>query len=186
VQNTFLAPGQVLGVQCTPGLASSCLGAIDAITGDVVDFKLVNGNLERNAGRGAAFFRNDVSLKKQFRIAKRETLRLELEADVINVFNHSNLLGFNSNNDTSNLGFGVLDPTVRPGTTGFFDCTNCIRPNGTLVGNSGQVLHISDLTHGTLSKNLLQPAFGTFGGSIGDPAFNDEPRKIQLAFRVRF
>jgi hypothetical protein len=174
IKNTFLAPG-----------TASSKGAVDALTGDIVDFKFVNGNVERNAGRGAPFLRNDVSLKKQFRIANRERLRLELEADAINVFNHSNFLGFNSNNDTANLSFGTVSATA-PAGTGLFDCTNCIRPNGTLVGTGGQILHLSDVTHGTLSKDLLKPTYGVFGGSIGDPAISDGPRKFQLAFRVRF
>jgi len=175
IKNTFLAPA-----------GASPLGAVDALTGDIVDFQFVNGNVGRNAGRGAPFFRNDVSLKKQFRIANRERLRLELEADAINVFNHSNFLGFNSNNDTANVVLS-LDPTTGVPLSDFFTCTNCMRPNGTLVGTNGQLLHLSDVTHGTLSKNLLKPTYGAFGGSIGDPASpTDGPRKFQLAFRVRF
>ena len=43
IQNTFLAPA-----------GASPFGPIDLLTGDVVDFKLANGNLERNAASGSA------------------------------------------------------------------------------------------------------------------------------------
>jgi hypothetical protein len=175
IQNTFLAPG-----------GASALGAADAITGDIVDFQQVNGNLQRDAGRGAAFFQNNVSLKKQFHMPRTENVRLELEADAVNIFNHTNFQGFNSNDNLAVLSIGALSPTAAAGT-GFFDCNNCMRPNGTYVGTSGQVLHINNFTNGKLSKDLLNPAFGAFGGSLADPASTDGfPRKLQLAVRVRF
>jgi hypothetical protein len=184
IQNTFLAPGQVTGVACAPGGPVSCKGAIDALTGDVVDFQMVNGNLQRDAGRSAGFFRNDVSLKKQFRIAHAENVRLELEVDALNIFNHSNWLGNNSNDSLAVMGLS-LTGTGAPASN-FFTCNNCMRPNGTYVGTSGQVLNINTFLNGKPSSNLLLPNFGAFGGSLGDPASVDTSRKFQLAFRVRF
>jgi hypothetical protein len=50
------------------------------------------------------------------------------------------------------------------------------------VGSGGQKLHLSDLHHGKLSKDLLKPVFG----GIGDPATADTPHTLQLSFHVRF
>jgi len=174
IQNTFAPPA---GVTFT--------GAKDAITGQQVEFQFVNGNLQRDAGRGSPFYGFDVSLKKTFKIPRTEHVSFELRADALNIFNHSNWQGFNSNDDTNNLSFGTLDPTAPPGT-GFFDCGNCMRPNGTLVGTNNQVLHLADVQRGKLSPNLLNPLFGAFGASIGDPALDASPRQFQFSFHVRF
>jgi hypothetical protein len=176
IQNTFLAPG-----------AASASGAIDALTGDLVDFQLINGNLKRDAGRGSAFARSDVSLKKSFRIPRTESVKLELQADALNLFNHSNFQGFNSNNVTAALGLGVLNPAA-PAGTGFFNCNICMRPNGTFIGTTGQVLNLKNITGGKVSSNLLAPAFGAPGAvdGIGDPATVDGSRLFQLSFHVRF
>ena len=170
IQNTFLAPGSASG-----------LGAIDALTGDTVDFKLVNGNLERNAGRTDPFGRLDMQAKKTFRIPRTESVKLELQVDALNVLNHANYQGFVANDVLNAVTFGALTPGPDP-TKNFFTCTSCARPNGMVVGNAGQILHISDLRNGKVSSNLLKP---TFGG-IGDPATVDGSRLFQLAFHVRF
>src|SRR5262249_9253742 len=178
--NTFVAPG-----------SASTKGAADALSGEIVDFQLVNGSAERNAARGSGFFNNDISLKKQFRIARSETVKLELEFDAINVFNHSNWQNFNTNDALAVMDMAVnRDPdgnvvSLKPS---FFNCTNCMRPNGSYVGTNGKVLHISDLTHGKLSPDLLNPLYGAFASSMGDPAVTTigQQRKLQLAFRVRF
>jgi hypothetical protein len=175
--NTFLAPGITAG-SCTNvvGLAS-CSGSLSADTGDVVDFRQLNGNLTRDAGRGSPFYRTDASLKKSFRIPRTESVRLELQADALNLFNHSNWQGFNA--------FNVL--SVMP--LGSSTCVSCMRPNGTYVGSTGQVLHLSDITHGKVSSNLLNPAFGGVGPplfDIGDPSSVDGSRLFQLSFHVRF
>src|SRR5262249_31632021 len=116
--------------------------------------------------------------KKSFNVTRGDNpVRLELQVDALNLFNHSNWQGFNANNFLSLLPLGS--------TT----CTNCMRPNGTYIGNSGQVLHLSDLTHGIVSSNLLTPAFGGPGAAltgIGDPASVDGARLFQLSFHVRF
>ena len=141
----------------------------------------MNGNLERDAGRGSPFYKFDISLKKTFRIPRAEHVSFEIRADAINVFNHSNWQGFNSNDSLNNLTF-AFDST-------FFTCTNCVRPNGTLVGTNGSVLHLADVQHGKLSKDLLNPLFGAFGASIGDPAFVDPSggsRQFQFSFHIRF
>ena len=44
------------------------------------------------------------------------------------------------------------------------------------------MLHLSDVQHSKLSKDLLKPIFG----GIGDPATADIPRTLQLSFHVRF
>jgi carboxypeptidase family protein/TonB-dependent receptor-like protein len=171
IANTFLAPGVSAG-SCTDVVGkASCLGSLSADTGDVVDFQLLNGNLKRDAGRGSPFFRTDASLKKSFRIAKAETVRLELQADALNLFNTSNWQGFNANNFTSLLAF---DPSPT--------CTNCMRSNGTFAGKNGQILHLSDITKGKISKDLTNPDFG----SLGDPSSVDGSRLFQLSFHVRF
>jgi hypothetical protein len=170
IQNTFKAPA-----------GASPLGAIDSLTGDIVDFKLVNGNLERNAGRTDPFARLDMSAKKTFRIPHTESVKLELQADALNVLNHANYQGFIANDVMNLVTFGSLAPTPDP-TQNFFTCTSCMRPNGTIVGSSGQVLHISDLRNGKISKDLLNPVFG----GIGDPTTADGSRLFQLSFHVRF
>ena len=176
--NTFLAPGITAG-SCTNVVGkASCSGSLSADTGDVVDFQKINGNMTRDAGRGSPFYRTDTSLKKAFRVSRGDNpVKLELEADALNLFNHSNWQGFNANNFLSLLGLGSST------------CTNCMRPNGTYVGNSGQVLHLSDITHGKVSSNLLAPAFGGSGAplsGLGDPSAVDGSRLFQLSFHVRF
>ena len=170
IQNTFLAPA-----------GASALGAEDALTGDIVDFQFVNGNLGRDAARQSPFYRIDASLKKTFKIPHMEHMSFEIRADAFNIFNHSNWNTFNGNNITALLPFGALDPAA-PAGTGFFDCLTCMRPNGTLVGSGGQVLNISNLTKGKFDSNLRNP---TFGG-IGDPSSTDIPRTLQFSFHFRF
>jgi hypothetical protein len=160
-QTTFLAP---------PGASTG--GAQDSFTGDVVDFQLPSGNLERNAGLGSPFYRTDMSVRKVFHpLGRYEQLQLELVGEIFNIFNHPNWQGFNSNDTVSFLSIGT------PG------CTGCIDPmTGFYVGNNGHVLHIQDLRHGKLDKNLGSPNFN----GLGDPAAAELPRTIQLSFRVRF
>jgi hypothetical protein len=182
IVNTFLAPGQVAGVPCNDVAGgASCLGAIDALTGDVVDFRFLNGNMNRDGGLGAGFYKLDVSLTKTFKIPRTEHLSLEIRADAFNVFNHPNWQGFNGNNITSLLALSQ--------DANFFTCTVCMRPNGTLMGNGGQALHFSDIQHGKISGNLLNPVFGAKGAidGIGDPTTTDGiPRTFQLSFHFRF
>jgi hypothetical protein len=164
--NTFIAPGTASGK-----------GSIDSFSGEVVDFQFVNGNLERDAARSSPFARLDMSLKKSLRVPRTENVKIELQADALNILNHSNWQGFNTNDVTSALSLGLPN------------CTNCMRPNGTFVGDSGQVLHVSDITKGKISSNLLIPAFGGKAAplaGIGDPAAVDGARLFQLSFHVRF
>src|SRR5262249_37064957 len=171
IQNTFVAPADASG-----------LGALDGVTqNDIVDFKKINGSLKRDAGRGSPFYRTDASLKKTFRMPRVESVRLELQADALNLFNHSNWQGFNANDITSLLLQKVDFNTGTP-LPNFFSCTNCMRPNGTYVGKNGQVLHLSDITKGKISKDLTNPDFG----GLGDPSSVDGSRLFQLSFHVRF
>ena len=169
IKNTFLAPA-----------GASLLGAVDSITGDIVDFQFLNGNMERDAGRGAPFYRLDVSLQKTFKLAKAERVSFELRADAFNIFNHTNFQGFTSNDSLAALRLSI-DPNTGLPASDFFTCRSCMRPDGTYVGSGGQVLHLSDLQHGRVSKDLLNPVFG----GIGDPATADIPRTLQLSFHVR-
>jgi len=175
--NTFLAPGITAG-SCNDVVGkASCNGSADAVTGDIVDFQKINGSLKRDAGLSSPFARLDMSMKKAFRIPRTESVKLELQADALNIFNHTNWQGFNGNNVLALLSLG--SPT----------CTNCMRPNGIYVGNSGQVLHLSDITHGKISKDLLNPAFGGAAAAlagVGDPTTVDTSRLFQLSFHVRF
>ena len=167
IQNTFLAPA-----------GADPRGAIDALTGDLVDFKLVNGNLERNAGRTNPFARLDTSAKKIFKIPHSETVRLEVQADALNILNHPNYQGFIAND--------VLN-AVTFNSSNLFNCKACMRPNGTVVGSNGQVLNISNLRDGRVSSDLLHPVFGTSAlAGIGDPSIVDGSRLFQLSFHVRF
>ncbi len=180
IQNTFLAPSGPSG-----------LGPVDSLTGDLVDFQFLNGNLGRDAGRGSPFAKIDMSLQKAFRMPHTENVKLELRADAFNVLNHTNFQGFNANDVTSALGFAVnrdANGNITGPASNFFTCTICQRPNGTLVGSNGQVLHVSDITHGKISPDLLNPIFGAPGGvdGIGDPSSTDIPRTFQLSFHVRF
>jgi len=165
IQNTFAAP------------AGS--GAKDVITGQPVDFQLVNGNLKRDAGRGSPFAKFDASLHKSISVPKAENVKVELRFDAFNIFNHTNWQGFNSNNTTNILAPSASGGVVNPD---FFTCTSCMRPNGTYVGSTGQTLHLSDLQKGKISKDLLNPVFGL----LGDPGAADIPRTLQLSFHVRF
>jgi hypothetical protein len=171
IQNTFLAP-------------TSASGATDALTGQAVDFKLVNGTLFRDAGRGSPFAKFDASLHKDITVPRAENVKIELRFDAFNIFNHTNWQGFNSN-DTINLlgpsatGIGAVTAVANPD---FFTCTSCMRPNGTYAGSTGQTLHLSDLQKGKVSANLLNPVFG----GLGDPGAADIPRTLQLSFHVRF
>jgi len=177
LQNTFLAPA---------GAAGS--GPEDALTGDVVDFQLASGNVQRNAALGSPFVRFDASLHKSFTMPKYENVKLELRFDAFNVFNHSNWASFNSNDVLNALGLSVLrdaNGNIIGPAPDFFTCTGCERPDGTFLGTNGQVLHLSDLQHGKISSDLTNRIFN----GLGDPASVDSgigPRKLQLSFHVRF
>lgn len=170
IQNTFLAP-------------AGAAGAKDVITGQQVDFQLVNGNLVRDAGRASPFTKFDASLHKTFNMPKSENVKLELRFDAFNVFNHTNWQGFNSN-DTLNVFAPSFTGKGTAATVNqdFFTCTSCLRPNGTYAGSSGQILHLSDLQHGKISNNFINPVFNL----LGDPGAADIPRTLQLSFHVRF
>src|SRR5262249_46793235 len=142
IQNAQAAPA---GVTST--------GAVDAVTGDPVTFQTVSGNLERDAGRGSPFVKFDASLHKSFNMPKHENIKLELRFDAFNIFNHSNLISYNSNDILEVLTPSVTNAGARDPIThaplwvvnpDFFSCTGCMRPNGTYVGSGGATLHLSD------------------------------------------
>ena len=121
----------------------------------------------------------DLAGQKRFTISSYAILSIRKRG--FNVFNHTNFQGFNSNDVLAALGLSVNAATGAP-KPDFFSCTSCQRPDGTYVGSGWQRLHLSDLQHGKLSKDLLKPVFG----GIGDPATADIPRTLQLSFHVRF
>jgi hypothetical protein len=177
IQNAQAAPAGVTNT-----------GAIDSITGDPVTFKSVNGNLERDAGRGSPFVKFDASLHKSFNMPKYENIKLELRFDAFNVFNHSNLIAYNSNDilevlTPSVTNAGQFDPITHASIAvvnpDFFSCTGCMRPNGTYAGTNGAILHLSDVQHG----NKIG---GSVFNGLGNPAADDSQRKLQLSFHVRF
>jgi hypothetical protein len=172
IQNTFLAP---------VGIAS---GAKDAVTGQAVDFQLVNGNLKRDAGVGSGFTKFDASLHKAFNVPRTERVKVEFRFDAFNVLNHANWQGFNGNDTTNAMTASVSHPGKANAAVNsdFFTCTSCMRPSGIFVGSNGQTLHLSDLQKGKISSQLLNPIFA----GLGDPASADIPRTLQLSFHVRF
>jgi hypothetical protein len=177
IQNTFAPPA---GVTFT--------GAKDAVTGAPVEFQFVNGNLGRDAGRGSPFARFDASLHKAYSIPGRENIKVELRFDAFNVLNHTNWNSYNTNDTTNAMLASVTNAGKSTATVNsdFFTCTACMRPNGTFVGASGQTLHLTDLQHGKVSKDLLNPEFALLGDPGADDLSSIGPRKLQLSFHVRF
>jgi carboxypeptidase family protein/TonB-dependent receptor-like protein len=167
-QTTFLAPASA-----DPG------GSIDSFTGDVVDFQSLNGNLGRDVALTDSYFRFDVSFAKSFQLVpKQDRFRLELRADFFNIFNHTNFQGFNGL-DTLNLLAISADP----------DCRACLNAQTErYIGSDGRILHIQDLRHGRVSRDILNPVFGPPGneGGLGDPTGTDVPRLIQLSVAIKW
>ncbi|HXI90569.1 MAG TPA: TonB-dependent receptor [Blastocatellia bacterium] len=168
-QTTFLAPAD-----------ASVLGSIDTFTGDIVDFQQVNGDLVRNAGHGSPYYRFDMSFTKAFPI--REKMRLELKADVFNIFNHPLFLLFNTNDVLS-----LMAPNTDP------NCRGCLNAQtGRYIGADGRALKIQDLQNGRVSRDLQNGIFATLNASgnrgqgIGDPAGTDISRTVQLSLRFRW
>ena len=158
-QTTFLAPN-----------SASPLGAVDVFTGDTVDFQFINGNLSRNAGRGDAYYRFDVSFIKAFKI--HEEMKLEFKVDVFNIFNKPLFYQFNGN-DVLSLMPVSADPNCRL-------CLNAF--TGHYIGADGRSLTIQDLKNGRVSKDFGNPVFG----GLGDPTATDIARTIQLSVRFRW
>ena len=168
-QTTFLAPAD-----------ADPRGSIDTFSGDLVDFQFVNGDLVRNAGHSDPYYRFDLSFIKAFPI--REKMRLELKADVFNIFNHPLFLLFNTNDVLS-----LMAPNPDP------NCRGCLNAQtGRYIGADGRVLKIQDLQSGRVSRDLQNGIFanlnpgGIRGQGIGDPAGTDISRTVQLSLRFRW
>jgi hypothetical protein len=161
---TFLAPAD-----------ASANGAVDSLTGDIVDFRTITGNLQRDAGVGDHYTRFDISVIKAFRLPKRESARLELKLDVFDVFNHPLFVQYNGH-DTLN----ALKVSANP------NCRSCLNAvTGHFVGSGGQVLTIQDLRSGMPDSNVNSPIFG----GIGDAAATDAgtpARILQVGARLRW
>lgn len=180
LQTTFLAP-------------AGAGGPVDSLTGAPVDFQMLSGNLERNAGLTLPLYRFDVSLTKAFKIPKWESASLELKLDAFNVFNHPLFIS-NDANDVLNF-FSMPSLTTAgnvpdPGNPGGFlpvtnpafnTCTSgCLNPfTGLYLGNNGKPLTISNFRSATFdqAKNYL---------GLGGPAATVTPRILQLAIRFRW
>jgi len=166
-QTTYLAPASA-----DPG------GPEDSVTGDIVDFQFLNGNLQRDLGRGSPFYRFDLQLSKDIPIHER--FGIELKANFINVFNHPNFILFNGFDVLSNFPLGV-DPMHN--FKAIPNCTSCLNPlTGQYIGADGRVLHLSDLQHGKVSRSLTSPEFV----GLGDPTAADLPRTIELVFKIHW
>ncbi len=168
-QTTFLAPAD-----------ADPRGSIDTFTGDLVDFQFVNGDLVRNAGHGDPYYRFDMSFIKAFPI--HEKMRLEIKADVFNIFNHPLFLLFNTNDVLS-----LMAPNPDP------NCRGCLNAQtGRYIGADGRTLKIQDLQSGRVSRDLQNGIFATFNASgnrgqgLGDPALTDITRTVQLSLRFRW
>lgn len=162
-QTTFLAPAD-----------ADPRGSVDTFSGDLVDFQFVNGNLVRNAGKGSPYIRFDMSFIKAFPI--REKMRVELKADIFNIFNHSLFLLYNTNDVLS-----LMAPSADP------NCRVCLNAHtGRYIGADGQVLKIQDLQNGRVSRDLQDPKFGPSLQGLGDPAGTDISRTVQLSLRFRW
>jgi len=168
IQTTWLAPAN-----------ASTHGPVDSYSGKPVDFKLISGNLARNAGLTSSLYRFDVSVTKAFKIPKWESSSLELKLDAFNVFNHP-LFILNDANDV--LNFFSLPSLGKVGTPNAdFNCTaGCINPfTGLYVGNDGKPLNIKNFRGATFdqAKNFL---------GLGGPAATVTSRILQLAVRYRW
>jgi len=116
--------------------------------------------------------RFDISLLKAIPIPRHETWRVELKVDLINAFNHPLFTAFNGN-DT----LDALPVSTSP------TCTSCLSAiSGHFIGSGGQVLKLSDLQHGRLDSDILNPSFN----GVGNPAATDVARIIQLSVRFKF
>jgi hypothetical protein len=159
------------------------------MSGDVVDFQQVSGNVGRDAARSAGFARFDASLHKAFSIPRRENIKVEVRFDAFNVFNRSNWNSNNTNDVLTAMGLSLATDAsgnITGPNPDFFNCTSCQRPNGTFVGSAGQILHLSNLQNGKVSSNLLKPTFALLGDPGADDLNSIGPRKLQLSFHVRF
>ncbi len=171
---TFLAPA-----------GANPSGPIDSFTGGLVDFQFLNGNLGRNVGIGDPFYRFDLGVGKTFHVGER--VALEFRADIVNLFNHPNFILFNGADALDFFSIPSLTVTASGGGTipnpNFHNCTSCIDPfTGHYLGSSGQVLHLSDLQHGKVSKDLTNPVFN----GVGDPTAAGDPRIFQLQFKIKW
>jgi hypothetical protein len=172
-QTTFNAPK-----------GASPLGPVDSILNSQgmqvpVDFQFLNGDLARNMGHGAPYYRLDMSFIKSFRIVpSHEQMRLEFKADVFNILNHTNFLLFNGDDVLSTFRLGV-DGTGR----GQANCTSCLNVfTGHYIGSNGQTLTVQDLEHGNVSPDIQNPIFA----GLGDPSGVDLARTVQLSVRFRW
>src|SRR5262249_44611416 len=159
-------------------------GARDIVTHQIVDFQFLNGDLVRNAGTSAPYYRFDMSFIKAFRIRpSKEAMKLEFKVDVFNIFNRPNFLLNNGNDDLNQLPAGFITDADGNVIGADKNCTSCLNVfTGRYIGSDGRVLKIQDLQKGRVSKDIKSPIFG----GIGDPTITDIARTIQLSVRFRW
>jgi hypothetical protein len=171
-QTTFAAP-----------LGASSVGALDTITGKPVDFQYITGDVGKNQGVQNGIKRADISLTRSFRVpVRQEGIEVRLRAEIFNVFNTPNLIGFNATDTLSNMapckvgGVYVHCAAAHVGGLDVF--------NGNFYGTDGSVLTIQRLQHGAVSPSPANPIFG----SVGDPnpTAYDTSRQMQLSVKVVF
>jgi hypothetical protein len=181
IQTTYLAP---------VGLVSAH-GPVDSYTGKPIDFKYINGNLVRNAGKTLPLYRFDLSVMRSIPIPHREGMHFQLKMDFFNLFN-SPLYILNNGNDAL-AGIIRLPPmsfqtpvSGQPrqftySTNVDFNClASCVNPySGFYLGANGAALNIKDFTGGRVDKAFSNPNFG----GLGNPSGSVTPRILQLAVR---
>jgi hypothetical protein len=80
-------------------------------------FENVLGNTPRGVVEGPPTHRVDLTMAKNIRIT--ESARLQLRAEVFNIFNHTNFRGFSSLNITGGANFGRIGSVRDPRTMQF-------------------------------------------------------------------
>jgi len=115
-------------------------------------------------------------------------MRLEFKLDVFNIFNHTNFIGNDSNDNIAALSLPTLGPNFGCANATTKDCKNgFLNPyTGLYIGANGVPLTTSVFRSGRPDKNLVK----TNWNSLGDPASDTAPgalnRVMQVAVRIRF
>ena len=98
---------------------TACFQANPANTADTaaLGFQNVFGNTPRGVVEGPPTHRVDFTMSKNIRFT--ESARLQLRAEVFNIFNHTNFRGFSSLNITGGANFGRIGTVRDPRTMQF-------------------------------------------------------------------
>jgi hypothetical protein len=98
---------------------TACFQPNPANTADTaaLGFQNIFGNTPRGIVQGPPTHRVDFTMSKNIRFT--ETSRLQLRAEVFNIFNHTNFRGFQSLNITGGTNFGRINSVRDPRTMQF-------------------------------------------------------------------